>query len=503
VTNNTFKKGLVKTNTQRPPAESVGTVAITDPISTGTVNIPIDSAGRTLTRIEIAPADKKQLPKGYTQQFKASAVYSDSTVDPATDQVVWQTSSGDKVAISNTDNDKGKATALNVGVSNISAAVAVDGTKFVSNTVAVEVTPAALQTIAINPAAAVTLSVGGTSRLTAVGTFSDTSTRDVTQLLNWRSTNTGVVSVSASGESAGTMRGEAVGGPVTIVATEPRLSVFSSKNDVSVTAKADLTLDITPAGVTSRAVGVPFTYDADLTFTDASVEPVSELVSWTSSNAAIATISNEPGTKGKIIGKKVGSVDVVVKRAGLISAPVTFTVLAGTLQSIAITPSVPQGKNIGDTVLFTAQGSYSDMTNQDLTKTVAWNSDSPGVAVITSTAPIEGALAAVGSGLATITASKDGVTSSPGTSVVVAPQMTIRTVNEITDGCCASMQVTMRGTATTWNGGEDYTFQDGSGPSIQLEWERTPPIPLDVEVLVTGIPESSGLEVDVSSWTRP
>lgn len=57
----------------------------------------------------------------------------------------------------------------------------------------------------------------------------------------------------------------------------------------------------------------------------------------------------------------------------------------------------------------------------------------------------------------------------------------------------------MQGMATTWNGGEDYTFVD-STDSIELEWEGTPPITLNVEVQVTGIPESSGNEVDVSNW---
>jgi uncharacterized protein YdeI (BOF family) len=495
VTDNTGSKGLVKSNFERPAGEAVGTVVITDPISTQSVNVAIDTAGRTLVRIEIAPADKKLLPKGYTRQFRASAVYSDSTADAATDQVVWQSSAGDKVAISNTGSDKGKATALNEGLSNINAAVIVDGNKFVSNTVAVEVTPAALQTIVINPTTAVELSVGGTKRLTAVGTFSDASTRDVTSLVNWRSTDTGVVSVVSSRASAGTIRGEAVGGPTTVVATEPRTGVAGQKQ-ISVTAKAENSIDITPAGVTSRPVGVPYPYEATLVFTDASVEPVSEIVSWTSSNPAVAAISNEPGTKGKIFGKAVGSVTVTARGGGLTSAPVTFTVLAGVLQSIAITPSVPQAKNVGDTAQFTAQGSYSDMTNQDITKAVVWNSDSPGVAVITSTAPYEGALAAVGSGLAAITASKEGITANA-TEVVVAVQTTIRTVAEVNGGCCAG-QVTVRGRATEYDGDEDYTFEDSTG-STRLEWERSPPIPLGVEIQVTGLVESD--EIDVSSWT--
>lgn len=498
VTNNTGSKGLVKSNLERPSGEAVGTVVITDPITTQSVNVAIDTVGRALDRIEIAPADKKLLPQGYTQQFKASAIYSDTSVDPATDQVVWQSSAGDKVAISNTGNDKGKATALKEGSSNVSAAVTVDGKKFVSNTVVVEVTPAALQTIAIMPTAAVELSVGGTKRLTAVGTFSDASTRDVTGLVNWRSTDAGVVSVVSSGSAAGTVKGEAVGGPTTVVATEPRTGVPGSKL-ISVTAKAENSISITPAGVTSRPVGTEFRYEAILTFTDASFDNVSEAVQWQSSDPAIAMVSNEPGSKGKMFGRTVGSVTVTASGGGLTSAPVTFTVLSGVLQSIVIAPSTPQSKNIGETAQFTAQGSYSDGSSQDITKTVVWNSDSPGVAIITSTAPNEGALAATGAGLATITAGKDGVTS-PGTSVVVAPPTAITTVAQINGGCCSGQQVIMQGRATEQIDGDDYTFEDSTG-SIRMEWEGTPPITVGVEVYITGLPESSGNEVDVSKWT--
>jgi hypothetical protein len=419
VTDNTGSKGFVKSNLERPAEEAVGTVVITDPISTQSVSVAIDTVGGTLVRIEIAPADKQNLPKGYTQEFNASAIYSDSTTSPVTDQVVWRSSAGDKVAISNTGNTKGEATALSEGLSNISAAVSVEGKEFVSNVVAVEVSAAALQTIAVMPAATVALAVAGTQRLTAIGTFSDTSTRDITGLVNWDSTNTVVVSVISSGSSAGTVRGESAGGPITVVATEPRTGVPGQKL-VTVALKAEDTLDVTPAGVTSKPIGVAFTYEAVLEYADGSSLPVSESVQWESSDPAIATVSNEPLTRGKVFGKMIGSALITASDSELTSAPVTFTVLAGVLEAIAITPSDPQAMSVDGTLQFSAQGSYSDGSSQDVTKSVVWNSDSLGIAVITSTAPNEGALTAIGSGLATITASKDGVTSNA-TSVVVSP----------------------------------------------------------------------------------
>ena len=101
------------------------------------------------------------------------------------------------------------------------------------------------------------------------------------------------------------------------------------------------------------------------------------------------------------------------------SDPVTFNVTAAVLQSIAISPSAPQGINVGDTVQFSATGTYSDTTQQVITEPVFWESDVPGVAFITNNAPNNGKLLAKSEGLATITASKDSVTSNA-TEVVVS-----------------------------------------------------------------------------------
>ncbi len=497
VTNSFGSKGRVTAIQEPPLGQPNDAVVITDPVSSQSVNVEIDTSGRTLERIEIGPADNQELPLGHTVNFQATAIFTDKTSDPVTELVTWETSAGDRVAISNTEGEKGKATALKPGDSAINAAYVIAGDKKLSNFVLVKATPVVvLESVEIKPTGAASLALGRTQRLTADGIFSDGTRRDISGLVNWRSGSPAIVSVGNSGRQKGTVTGLAVGGPISITATEPRTGTFASKA-VSVTGKTLDAIVIDPPGITSSPQGVPFKYTADASFSDGSGIPITEDVQWISSNPDTANISNETGSKGIIYPRTVGDVTVTASGEGVTSVPVTFRVLPATLASIAITPSTPQNINVDDIVNFTAQGTYSDGVPRNITKTVFWESDNRSTALITNNEPNEGILVGRGPGLATITAIKDSVTSNA-TEVMVAPQANIRTVQEVASGCCLAQQVTMLGGATEFDGDENYTFEDSTG-TIQLEWEGSPPITLGPDIVVTGVAESS--EVNVSNWS--
>ena len=71
--------------------------------------------------------------------------------------------------------------------------------------------------VAINPTN-VTIPVGGTQQFTAIATYSDSSTSDVTPSVTWSSSNPSVASITASGTGAGVATGVA-GGSADIMAT--------------------------------------------------------------------------------------------------------------------------------------------------------------------------------------------------------------------------------------------------------------------------------------------
>ena len=81
---------------------------------------------------------------------------------------------------------------------------------------------------------------------------------------------------------------------------------------------------------------------------------------------------------------------------------------AVTLTDIAISPAaVPDGLPIDVTQAFTATGTYSNSSKQDITKTVTWSSSAPAMATIDA----NGAATGVAAGATNITASLSGKTS--------------------------------------------------------------------------------------------
>ena len=78
---------------------------------------------------------------------------------------------------------------------------------------------------------------------------------------------------------------------------------------------------------------------------------------------------------------------------------------AVTLTDIAISPAaVPDGLPIDVTQAFTATGTYSNSSKQDITKTVTWNSSAPTMATIDA----NGAATGVALGATSISASLSG-----------------------------------------------------------------------------------------------
>src|ERR1700730_18048169 len=88
---------------------------------------------------------------------------------------------------------------------------------------------------------------------------------------------------------------------------------------------------------------------------------------------------------------------------------------AKTLQSIAVTPASPSIAK-GTTEQFTATGTYSDGSTQNLTSQATWSSSSPSVATV-STAGVANAVA---TGSTTIEASLNGMNGSTGLTVTTA-----------------------------------------------------------------------------------
>ncbi|MFO7558654.1 MAG: right-handed parallel beta-helix repeat-containing protein [Desulfobacterales bacterium] len=141
-----------------------------------------------------------------------------------------------------------------------------------------------LLSISVNPADP-SISAGDTQQFSATGTYSDTSTRDITAQVAWTSYNLAVATIDDGGLASAITVGTS-----TITAT---LSGASGVTMLTVTSGGPapdlVSIAVTPANP-SISAGNNQQFKAIGTFSDASTEDISAQVSWSSSNTGVATI---------------------------------------------------------------------------------------------------------------------------------------------------------------------------------------------------------------------
>jgi trimeric autotransporter adhesin len=123
-------------------------------------------------------------------------------------------------------------------------------------------------------------------------------------------------------------------------------------------------------------------------------------VSWSSSKPAIATVNSA----GLLTGVSAG-ISIIYASYQQGSTQTIATVTSATLISLAIAP-LNTSISVGATQQYTATGTYSDNSTQDLTGSVSWSSSNVNVATISTT----GLATGVSSGSTTIAAAINGLT---------------------------------------------------------------------------------------------
>jgi uncharacterized protein YjdB len=393
-----------------PTMASVSNAAGTNGLATALAVGPVDisatldgvtgSADFTVTEailvfIQITPVNAS-LAKGTTLQLASTGTYSDHSTQDLTTQVTWGTADPTVVSVSNADDSDGLATALAVGTTAVSAAL---GT--VTGTTTLEVTPATLLSIDINPAD-LSLAKGTSRQLTATGIYSDDSTQDITNLVTWNVSDPTVASVSNAVGSNGLATTLAVGS-ATISVT---LGSVWATTTLSVTAAVLVSIDVDPYDAVT-VVGMTRQFVASGVYSDSTVQDLTQQVTWSSSTRTVATISNAAGSKGLATPARVGST-VISATLGSVEGSMTLTVSNATLVSITLTPTNPI-LQVGKTLQFAATGYYSNGMDLDITKAASWKSLSTNVAKISNAKADKGLATGVKKGKATITATLSNV----------------------------------------------------------------------------------------------
>jgi trimeric autotransporter adhesin len=366
-----------------------GTTTVTAVLGSFTASTTLTVTSATLVSIAVTPANASIAP-GTTKPFFAFGTFSDATTQNLSSLVTWN-SSNTSVAMMNQD------TASGVGGGTTVISAAFDG---VIGSAGLTVTQARLASLAVTPANPV-LVVGATQQFSATGHFSDGSTQDMTPLVTWISSASSAATISSTGMA--TSQGA---GTTTISATYGSMSASTT---VNVSGASLQSLTVTPQTDTIPP-GAGQQFAATGTYSDGTVQKVTTMARWTSSNANVATVGNTT-TSGLVSGVSAGWTRISAVLNSVIASAVV-NVNNATLVALSISPADPSLR-LGTNQQLTATGTFSDGNTQDLTGWVNWGSSNAQVCVVNSS----GYASTSGTGTATVTASFGSVSTTTAVTV--------------------------------------------------------------------------------------
>jgi hypothetical protein len=369
-------------------------VTATDPTTgiTGATSVTVTSA--ILVSVAIAPSTAN-LPLGTFLQLTATGTYSDKSTQNLTNSVTWASSSS-SISVANAPSiPAGLATPVSLGTSTVTAT---DPTSGIFGTATLTATPAALVSIAVTPA---TQSVpsGLTQQYTAIGTYTDGSTMNITQSATWSSSSASAVISNAAGS-----QGLATAGPIgtaIITATDPA-TLIQGNATLTATAAVLVSVSVTPPSP-NIPVGLTSQLTATGSYTDGSSLNITNSVTWSSSVPSIASVSNATPGAGMTTGVSIGTATVMaVDPTTSLAGTASVTVVAPVAVSLSITPS-PVNLLTGQEQQLTATATMSDGSTADYTGSVSWASNAPSV-FVSNVASDYGLVIGVSIGTGTVTA---------------------------------------------------------------------------------------------------
>ena len=336
----------------------------------GTATITARAGNKTATcaiTVEPTPVTSVTLDKTSASLKVGGSVVLTATVNPsdATDKTVtWSTSDVSVASVSD-----GVVTANMIGTATITARA---GNKTATCAITVEATPVTSVTLDKTTAS---LKAGETVTLIATVKPDDATDKTV----SWTTSDASVATVTNG----------------VVVAVKVGTATITARAG-NRTATCAITVEATP--VTSVTLSrLEATLEVGETVTlDATVSPdnaTDKTVTWSSSDASVATVSN-----GIVVAKEIGAAKITA-RAGDKSATCMITVIPTPVTSVTLDKTSASLK-VGEKVLLTATVGPRDATD----KTVTWSSSDPSVATVS-----DGLVTAVKVGPATITAQAGNV----------------------------------------------------------------------------------------------
>ncbi len=360
--------------------------------------ITVDSAA--LVSIQVSNQDAR-IANNTKLALTATGIYSNGTHQDITRDVLWQSDKPAIVFVSNTVDKKGFAYSLSEGSAIISATLGE-----ISGTTSITVNKKTLDGITILFDGSNQLAAGNEIGLSAVGNYSDGSTLDISDQVTWQASDKNICQVSTAEDNYGILQAVSAGA-CNITAKASNTGVFSTLL-FTVTDATLQSISISPDPV-SMAKGTSVQLIATGTYSDTSISDISNQVDWQANNT-IVNVSNQNGSKGRLYANATGQ-SIVTASYQNISATSTITVSTASLETITISAVVNGDLNLGTSRSYTAIGTYSDQTTQDITSQVLWISSDTTTATVSNASDSAGKVTSLSAGNISLSAEFEGVTS--------------------------------------------------------------------------------------------
>ena len=350
----------VTASTSSSKNRSTGLTALITAVSEGSTIITArDSIGGKTAKCKVTVSSDGTITLSETDLSLISGKVSYVTED-APNTVTWTSSDPSVVSVTRHNTQKGKLTAVKAGTAIITVTDSKTG-----KTATCKVT-VRTGTININTTS-LTLDVGKSAFIT------ESSANTVT----WKSSNPEVATVSRYNSAKGKVVAKAPGS-ATITVTDT--------TGASATCVVTVREDKTGGEIVLGATELSLVAGKSAYITENSTN----VVTWTSSDPSIATVSRFSSAKGKVTGVKAGTVTITATDSTGATAKCNVTVTTGKF-------------TLNPTSLTVYEGKTATIT-EDTSKEVTWTSSNPNVAKVAKYNSAQGKVTAVKAGTATITA---------------------------------------------------------------------------------------------------
>jgi uncharacterized protein YjdB len=300
---------------------AVGTTQITATfrgMTASTTSFTVQSG--TLTSITLGPSNPT-VDSGGSEQLTATGVYADGTTGDLTGKVTWTSSDPSVLAI----DSNGVATAYAVTTATTVTVTATLGS--ITQSFNVTISPANganVTALTITPMHA-TVAPGATQQYVAMATYADGQTRDVSTSVSWSSSNLLAAAISSNGLATGVATGiTRIRGQIDGMWTSVSLTV----SPVTQPGATVTSISVTPS-IAAISAGATEQFTARASFSDGSLQDVTNTATWSSSNASAATVNSS----GLATGVAAGASTIGATLSG-VTGSATLTVSTATTKTL-------------------------------------------------------------------------------------------------------------------------------------------------------------------------